>query len=260
MESEMQNRLVDNAIIVIGGGSGIGAGTARRLAAEGARLCIADINPESAERIAEQVRAAGGSAFALTVDIVEEASVNAAVNAAVEQLGRLDGAFINAADVRVIFQDSDALAEDLAVFDRTIAVNLRGHLLCTRAVLPHLLTRDRGAIVYTTSAAADIAEPERPAYASSKSGIHALMRHVASRWGKEGITANCVAPGAVMTPEAMAGGKVPPEYIEAALALVKNKRLGQVEDIAGVVAMLLSRDGLWINGQVFHINGGSFMR
>jgi len=256
----MRNRLAESAIIVIGGGSGIGAGTARRLGSEGVTLCVADINAESAERIADEVRTAGGSAFALTIDIADEASVNAAVAAAVKQLGALDGAFINAADLRVIYQDSDALAEDLAVFDRTIAVNLRGHLLCTRAVLPHLLARDFGAIVYTSSAAADVGDPVRPAYASSKSAIHALMRHVASRWGKEGITANCVAPGAVMTPEAMAGGQVPPEYIEEMLTLVKNKRLGKVEDIAGVVAMLLSEDGRWINGQVFHINGGSFMR
>jgi NAD(P)-dependent dehydrogenase (short-subunit alcohol dehydrogenase family) len=84
--------------------------------------------------------------------------------------GRLKG--------KAIMQDSDALAVDLSVFDRTLQINLRGHLLCTRAVLPHLLQRG-GAIVYTTSGACDAAEPQRPSYAASKSGLNALMRHVA---------------------------------------------------------------------------------
>jgi NAD(P)-dependent dehydrogenase (short-subunit alcohol dehydrogenase family) len=256
----MQGRLADKAVMIIGGARGIGAGTARRLAVEGARLCIADLDADNAAKVAASIAAAGGSAFAIAADIADEASINTAVASVVERFGGLDGAFVNAADLRIIHQDSDALSEDLAVFDRTIAVNLRGHLLCTRAVLPHLLALGGGALVYTSSAAADIGEPQRPAYASSKSGLHALMRHVASRWGKEGITANCVAPGAMMTPEALASGQIRPEYVEAALARVQNKRVGKVEDIAGVVAMMLSDDGHWINGQVFNINGGAHLR
>ncbi|MFU8765176.1 MAG: SDR family NAD(P)-dependent oxidoreductase [Haliea sp.] len=256
----MQDRLKDKAIVVIGSGTGIGAATVKQLAAEGARVCAADINLEAAQRVADEVRAAGGEAHAVYIDIAEERLVNRAFTEIIAALGGLDGAHVNAADLGVIFEDSDALAEDLAVFDRTLQVNLRGHLLCTRAALPHLLQRGQGAIVYTSSSAADVGENTRPAYAAAKSGLNALMRHVASRWGQEGITANCVAPGFVYTPEMQASGQVPQALLDGMLARVPGTRLGQVEDIAGVVALLLSEQGRWINGQVYNVNGGALMR
>lgn len=253
-------RLAGKAVIVVGAGSGIGAATVERLCAEGARVCVADINLAAAEAVAARMTQAGYEAFAVAVDITEEASVGAAFVAAVERLGRLDGAHINAADLRTIFADSDALSVDLGVFDRTISVNLRGHLLCTRAALPHLLAAGGGALVYTTSGACDSGERERPSYAMSKSGLNALMRHVASRWGKDMITANAVAPGFVMTPEMIAGGQVPADWIDHCIAATRSTRLGKAQDIAGVVAMLLSEDGRWINGQVFHVNGGALLK
>ncbi|HEY4546285.1 MAG TPA: SDR family oxidoreductase [Pedomonas sp.] len=256
----MQQRLKDKAIIVIGSGTGIGAATVRRLAAEGARVCAADINLPAAQAVAAEIAEAGGDAFAVAIDIADEASVNTAIAAAVERLGGLDGAHINAADLRVIFQDSDALDVDMAVFDRTLTVNLRGHMLCTRAVLPHLLKRGGGSIVYTTSTAADAGEATRPSYAVSKSGLNALMRHVASRWGREGITANCVAPGFVITAEMEAGGQVPKDFLDYAQAHTPSTRLGRSEDIAAMAALLLSEDGRWINGQVCNVSGGSLMR
>jgi len=252
----MQDRLKGKRIIVIGSASGIGAATVKRLAGEGARVCAADINLAGATATAS---AAGTESFALHVDIADEASVNQAVAQAAERLGGLDGAHLNAADLGVIFRDSNALDVDLAVFDRTIAVNLRGHLLCTRAVLPHLLSNGSGAIVYTSSGSADVGEPERPCYAMSKSGLHALMRHVASCWGREGITANVIAPGFTMTAELEAGGQVPQELIDAFLAKGRSPRLGKSEDHAAMAALLLSDDGRWIDGQAIHINGGSLL-
>ena len=256
----MSNRLKDKAIIVIGSGSGIGAATVRRLAAEGARICAADINIAGAKSVVADVVAQGGEAFAVHIDLADEASVNAAIVEAVARLGGLDGAHVNAADLQTIMLDSDALSVDLAVFDRTLQINLRGHLLCTRAVLPHLLARGEGAIVYTTSGSADSAEPQRPAYGTSKSGLNALMRHVASRWGREGITSNCVAPGFTVTPEMEASGNMTPELLKSFKVRLPNRRLGRPDDIAGVVATLLSEDGRWINGQVWHVNGGALMR
>lgn len=256
----MQDRLRGKVIAVIGAGTGIGAATVERLCAEGARVCVADINFEAASAVAARMTAAGHEAFAVAVDITDEASVNAAFAAAVERLGGLDGCHVNAADLRAIHSDSDALAVDLAIFDRTIAVNLRGHLLCTRAALPHLVASGHGAIVYTSSGAADEGEPERPSYGASKAGINALMRHVASHWGPQGLTANCVAPGFVMTPELIAGGQVPPEWQEVSLSRTRSTRLGRAEDIAAMVAMLLSDDARWINGQVLHVNGGALLR
>lgn len=256
----MQDRLRNRAIIVIGSGTGIGAATVGRLTAEGARVCVADINLPAAEAVAAKAVAAGGEAFAVHIDIADEDSVNRAVATAVERLGGLDGAHINAADLRVIFQDSNVLEMDMAVFDRTHAVNLRGHVLCTRAVLPHLLASGGGAIVYTTSTAADAGEAVRPSYAAAKSGLNALMRHVASRWGREGITANCVAPGFVITAEMEAGGQVPRDFLDYARAQTPSTRLGRSEDIAAMVAVLLSEDGRWMNGQIYNVDGGSLMR
>jgi len=252
-------RLAEKAIIVFGSARGIGAATVRRLAAEGARICAADLDREGAEAIAASVREAGGECRGVRVDIADEASVSDAVAFAVERLGGLDGAHINAADLKVIADDSDVLDELLATFDRTLDVNLRGHLLCTRAVLPHLLARGEGAIVYTSSDAAELGEAVRPAYAASKGGLNALMRHVARRWGPEGVTANCVAPGFVHTPEARESGSMPAHRVADQLSRIPGRRVGRVEDIAGVVALLLSEDGRWINGQVYHVNGGALM-
>jgi len=257
----MDERLKGQSIIVFGSATGIGAATVKRLTEEGARVCAADINIEGAQRTA---REAGSETFAVHVDIADEASVGAAVAAAVERFGGLTGAHINAADLRIIMEDSDALTLDLAVFDRTVEVNLRGHLLCTRAVLPHLLKNDESAIVYTSSGAAHGAEPTRPCYAISKAGLNALMRHVAARWGKEGVTANVLAPGFTITGEMKAqmeaNAAEAKKWSDHYRARTPHRRLGQPEDHAGVVAMLMSRDGRWINGSVIDVNGGSLMR
>lgn len=255
----MLGRMNDRALIVVGAGTGIGAATVERLCAEGARVCVADVNLGAAQGVAARMTAAGHEAHAIEVDITDEDAVNACFADAIAKLGRLDGAHINAADLRTIFADSDALLLDLATYDRTMDVNLRGHLLCTRAALPHLLQSEHGAIVYTSSGASVAGEPERPSYAASKSGLNALMRHVASKWGKQGLTANCVAPGFVMTPEMIAAGSVPPEWIDHSIAHTRSTRLGKVEDIAAMVALLLSEDGRWINGQVIHVNGGALL-
>lgn len=255
----MLGRLTDRAIIVVGAGTGIGAATVERLCAEGARVCVADVNLAAAQTLAERMAAAGHEAHAIEVDIAQEEAVIACFADALARLGGLDGVHVNAADLRTIFADTDALSLDLATYDRTMAVNLRGHLLCTRAALPHLLESRHGAIVYTSSGASVAGEPERPSYAASKSGLNALMRHVASKWGKQGLTANCVAPGFVMTPEMIAGGAVPPDWIDHCIAETRSTRLGKVEDIAAMVALLLSEDGRWINGQVIHVNGGALL-
>lgn len=254
-------RLKNRRIIVFGGGSGIGAATVKRLAQEGAHVCTTDINLANAEAVAAD---AGANTFALHVDIADEVSVQAAVSTAVERLGGLDGAHVNAADLRVIMEDSDALDLDLAVFDRTVAVNLRGHLLCTRAVLPHLLKNPASAIVYTSSGSAHGAEPTRPCYAMTKAGINALMRHVAARWGKEGLTANVLAPGFTVTGDMKLAMENNAEEAMKWSQYYRDRtphtRLGEAEDHAAVVAMLLSDDGRWINGTIIDVNGGSLMR
>ncbi len=244
--------------VIAGAATGIGKATAIRLGEEGVSLVLGDINVSGVEAVAAQVNAAGGKAIATHCDIADDASVKALVGLAVSTYGGLDFMHANAADLKVVLSDTNAVDVPLEVFDRTIAVNLRGHLLCTRHAIPEIQKRGGGAIVYTSSAASYAGEPERVAYGVSKSGINALMRHVASRWGKEGIRANAIAPGVVIT-EATSTG-IPDEMKQMILAMGRSPRLGLPADIAAMVAMLFSDDGEWINGQVVSVDGGVILR
>jgi NAD(P)-dependent dehydrogenase (short-subunit alcohol dehydrogenase family) len=250
--------LKDRVAVIVGAATGIGKATAIRLAEEGVSLALGDINVAGVEAVAGHVNEAGGRAFAAACDISDDASVKALVDAAVKAYGGIDFMHANAADLSIVLSDTTAVDVPLEVFDRTIAVNLRGHLLCTRHAIPEFQKRGGGAIVYTSSAAAYAGEPERVSYAVSKSGINALMRHVASRWGKEGIRANAIAPGVVITEATRTG--IPDEMKQMILAMSRSPRLGQPEDIAAMVAMLFSDDGEWINGQVVSVDGGVILR
>jgi NAD(P)-dependent dehydrogenase (short-subunit alcohol dehydrogenase family) len=252
--------LAGKVAVVAGGGSGIGAATAARLGEEGAAVVVGDVVEPNARAVADGIRAGGGRAIAHEFDITDDAGVAGLVAAAVAEFGGLDAFHANAADLspEVIGRDTDALDVDLGIFDRTIAVNLRGHLLCTRHALPRLLERGGGAIVYTSSAAGHVGEPQRPSYGVSKSGINALMRHVASRWGREGIRANCVAPGLILTKTIRDNSD--PAFQQYALGVGRSPRLGEPEDIAAAVAFLMSDDGSWVNGQVISVDGGSTIR
>jgi len=212
--------------------------------------------------LAKEVVENGGQAIGLPIDAADEGSVDSFFRAAAVEFGRVDGAFINSALTapEMARADQDALSVPLDVFDRMIAVNLRGHLLCARAALPHVLASGGGGLVFTSSCDAFDGQPTRPAYAMSKAGIHALVRHVASRWGKEGVRANAVAPGIVAVD--LAGGQAPgtEEWRQTYLARTRSPRLGKGEDIAASVAYLLSEDGVWVNGQVLGVDGGLLLR
>jgi len=252
--------LAGKVAVVAGGAGGIGTATCVRLAEEGAAVVVGDRDGAAASTVAARIADAGGASLALAFDISDEASVGAFFEAAASFRGGVDAVHVNAADLSpaVIGNDSDAVDVDLGLFDHTLAVNLRGHLLCTRRAVPLLLAKGGGPIVYTSSAAAFMGESSRPSYAVAKAGINALVRHVASRWGKEGIRANAVAPGLVITPTVAAMGET--EVQRAALRRTSSTRLGRPEDIAAMVAFLLSDDGAWVNGQVVSVDGGASKR
>ena len=252
--------LTDKVAVVAGGGSGIGAATAVRLAEEGVQVMVGDIGAENAELVAKEIRDAGGRAVSVPFDISIDESVGALCAAAVDEFGGLDLMHANAADMTeaAILNDTDAVDVDLAVFDRTIAVNLRGHLLCTRHAIPRMLERGGGAIVYTSSAVSISGEPQRPSYGMSKSAINGLMRHVSARWGREGIRANCVAPGMVLSQTLLEHSDE--AFREFALSLGRLNRLGEPADIAAAVAFLMSDDAAWITAQVISVDGGTAVR
>jgi Dehydrogenases with different specificities (related to short-chain alcohol dehydrogenases) len=251
------DRGLKGKVALIAGGGGIGSSVARRLASEGCRVALADLYGEAAERDAAAIREAGGDCIGFAYDQSDAASVTALVDEVASSMGAPDFAFVNAMDMDACDRDTDLVDIDLDVFDRTLAVGLRGSVLVARAVMPHIAAR-RGAIVFTSSDAAHFGEPERFAYAMTKSAVNALMRHIASRWGPEGVRANAVLPGLVLVPRL--AQKMDESARAAMLASGRSPRLGRGEDIAGMVAMLFSHDGEWINGQTLSVNGGGTMR
>jgi NAD(P)-dependent dehydrogenase (short-subunit alcohol dehydrogenase family) len=253
-------RLQDKTVVLFGGAGGIGTATSLRAAAEGANVVVGSLHQKNADAVAASILDNGGRALAVGVDIASDESIATALKAALEAYGGIDAVHVNAADMspETIGNDTDAASMDLAVFDRTVRTNLRGYLACTQQVIPHLLERGGGAIVYTSSAAAFVGEPERPAYAITKGGISSLVWHVASKWGTAGIRANAVAPGPTVSPDMQA--VLPASYKEAMLATLRSPRLGRPEDIAAMVVLLLSPEGEWVNGQVISVDGGRTLR
>ncbi|MCC6924693.1 SDR family oxidoreductase [Novosphingobium sp.] len=242
--------------IVAGGARGIGAATARRLAEEGAHVLIGDLLVEQAEETAAAIRADGGSAVAVRLDGTDADSQKVIVAAAVAQFGGLDFYISNLAGGTE--GDIDALNCPVEVLDKSFAINTKSHFLATQAALPAMLERGGGAMIYTSSGAASGGAPWQVAYPMTKNAIHALARHVASRWGKQGIRANAVCPGLVLTEAVKI--HLTDEYVEKGLKAVPHTRLGQPEDLAAALTFLASDDGAWVNGQVWHVNGGAQMR
>lgn len=254
----MAGRLRGKNLIVAGGG-GIGGGLARRFAAEGANVIIGDVELADAEQVAREIVEGGGTAVATRLDGAVEDSATAAVALARQQFGGLDGIHINFANFLEQDDQVGVLELPLDDFDETMRVNLRGYLLCTRAAVPALLERGGGSILYTSSPAACKGEPIRLAYAVAKAGVEALMRHVANRYGVQGIRANCIAPGTTLHDKVEGlldeGTK---EWLRS-MAIIKA-RFGRPEDIAAMAALLMADEGSYITGQVMGVDGGIVMR
>ncbi|MEY2926628.1 MAG: hypothetical protein RL367_1105 [Pseudomonadota bacterium] len=248
--------LANKVAIIAGGGRGIGAATARRLSAEGACVVIGDIVEDWAKETAAAICADGNRAVGVHLDGTSVPSQAAIVAAAISEFGGLDIFHSNLAGGTE--GDIDALNCSVEVLEKSFTLNTKSHFIATQAALPVMLERGGGAMIYTSSGAASGGAPWQVAYPMTKNSIHALARHVASKWGKKGIRANVICPGVVLT-EAVVQ-HLSDEFTERALKSVPHTRLGQPEDIAAAVAFLASDDGAWVNGQVWHVNGGAQMR
>jgi NAD(P)-dependent dehydrogenase (short-subunit alcohol dehydrogenase family) len=251
--------LAERVAVVVGGATGIGAATAARLGEEGCRVVIGDVAADAAARTAARIVAAGGTAAHVAFDLSDPQSVADLIRSAATTYDGIDLLFNVGADMSTIRSDTDVVDIDFDVWDRVMAVNLRGYVAAMKYAIPEMLNRGGGAIVNMSSAAAFQGEPARPAYATAKAGIGALTRHVASRWGKESIRCNAVAPGFTAT-EAIRSAPQWPELQASALKRIRGTRVGDPDDIAALVAFLLSEDGAWINGQVVNIDGGTVLR
>jgi NAD(P)-dependent dehydrogenase (short-subunit alcohol dehydrogenase family) len=246
--------------IVAGGATGIGAGTAARLAAEGGSVTVGDVNIAGARSTVERIVDLGGRAIAVEFDLADQASVRVLVDRTVAEFGAVHGLYNVGADLSEnnLGRDSTVLETDFDVWHRTLDVNLLGYVRTIRAVLPHLLDNGGGAIVNTSSGGSLGTDPMHVAYNAAKAAVNQLTRHVANNYGRQGIRSNAVMPGLVI-------GETQIRQNDQALqemfvAAAKTTRLGGPADIAGITAFLLSDEAEWINGQTWYVGGAAHMR
>jgi NAD(P)-dependent dehydrogenase (short-subunit alcohol dehydrogenase family) len=191
--------LVGKVVVIAGGATGIGAATACRLGRDGGLVVVGDVAADGARQTADEIVASNGTATAAAFDLSDSASLAELVGTAVNGYGGVDALFNVGADTSTLRGDSDVVDIELELWNRVMAVSLRGYMAAMKYALPQMLSRGGGTIINMSSAAAFHGEPTRPAYATAKAGIGALTRHVASRWGKDGIRCNTVAPGFTAT-------------------------------------------------------------
>ncbi|MFF0043027.1 SDR family NAD(P)-dependent oxidoreductase [Streptomyces mirabilis] len=248
-------RLDDKIAVVTGAASGIGAATARRLAAEGAHTVVADLNSDGAKAVTEEIRAAGGSATAVTVDLGDVDSVRAMVAVAVETYGGLDVLHNNAAATHLAArQDLAVVDADPAVWDDTMRINLRGTMVAIQAAVPHMIARGGGSIINTSSGSGLAGDLCNPAYGASKAALINLTQYVATQYGKQGVRCNAISPGFIVTPAS--SGSAHGAIREAMLRHHLTPRLGRSEDVASAVVFLASDESSFITGHTLRVDGG----
>jgi NAD(P)-dependent dehydrogenase (short-subunit alcohol dehydrogenase family) len=245
-------RLDGKVAIVTGAGSGIGEATARLMAREGASVVVADINRLAAERVANEL----ARAVAAEIDVSDEASVVRMMDTAVDAFGGLDVLHNNASDASTNALDMDIVDLDMAVFDRLIAVNLKGQFLGCKHAIPHMLARGSGSIVCTASIEGIVGRGVRAAYGAAKAGVVLLTKSVAAQYGSLGIRCNAVAPGLVLTP-ALRNHYTTPEQIASSLEIYPMPRLCEPEDVANAVLFLASDEAAYVNGTTLMVGGGA---
>ncbi len=246
-------RLEGKIAIITGAAAGIGQATARRVAAEGARTVVADLNADGAKLLAAAIAAAGGEATAVQVDLGEADSVRAMVQAAVTAYGGLDILHNNAAaTVLAATKDLPVSAADPAVWDETMRVNLRGALVAIQAAAPHMIARGGGSVINMASGAGLTGDLRPPAYGASKAALVSLTRYAAAEFGKQGIRCNAISPGFIEIPEKPGRDAVHATMLRHAL----TPRLGRPEDIAALVVFLASDESAFITGQNICVDGG----
>lgn len=261
-------RFAGRRVLVTGGGSGIGQATALRLLAEGGRVVAADISADGLRATGERAGQDGTAKHLTTrvLDISDEDAVRSGVGDAVGTLGGLD-VLVNAAG---ILRSSHTHTTSLAFWEGVLRVNLTGTFLVTREALPALLSSGRGVVVNFSSTSASFAHPYMAAYAASKGGIQSFTHAIAAEYAKRGLRAVAVAPGSVSsgmtdatgTSAANAGPGLPDDAdmrLFGKLVPAIGHGFAGPETVAGVVAMLASDDGAFIDGTEVRVDGGTHM-
>ena len=245
--------LFGKSIIVTGGGSGIGAAIARRLAAEGSKVTVADVNREGGHAVAAEIGASGGICQFVTTDVSNESDVQALVAAAEKTYSRLDGA-CNAAGI----SQRGKILHDLNVddWDRCLAINLRGMFLCNKYQILSMLNSGGGAIVNIASTVAMVAVPNGSEYCASKAGVMGLVRGAALDYATKGIRINAVLPGGTLTPMLTSATDQDPGLRKVLEDVHPMRRFGEPSETAGAAIWLLSDDASFVTGAGIPVDGG----
>lgn len=245
--------LENSSVIVTGAGSGIGRATALRFAGEGARVVVADLNAEAAKAVVGEIQAAGGTAVAVTGDLCDQAVVDEVVSTAVDTFGGVD-VLVNNAGI----MDRMSAAADVSdvEWQQVIAVNLTAPFLLTRAALPHMLARGKGAIVNTASEASLRGSAAGTAYTASKHGVVGLTKSVAIMYRNAGIRANAIAPGGTLTGITISAdpNTAGPQALGGYMGNIG--RIAEADEQAAAIVFLASDAASNINGVVLPVDNG----
>lgn len=245
-------RFQDRAVLVTGGGSGIGQHVCYAAAKEGARVAVGDLDAERAEATAAEIRGRRGEAHAIQVDVADPRSAPAFVEGAEAALGRLD-VLVNSAGVREIVGVLDLPFEE---WQRVLNVNLSGTFLPSQAFARRLVAQGKpGQIVNLASTLGLMAAPKRAAYTASKHGVVGLTRQMALELGEKNIRVNAVAPGVVRTPLTERYFQ-DPDYMQAIRDIHALGRWGEPQEIANAILFLAAEENGFITGTILTVDGG----
>ena len=247
-------RFTDKVAIVTGAAQGIGEAYAKALAAEGARVVVADLNEDSGNRVAKEIESEGGTAMFVRCDVADAESAGAMAQATVTAYGGID-LLVNNAAIYGDMQFDLLITVDWDYYRRFMSVNMDGALVVTRAVYPHMQRRGGGAIVNQSSTAAWLYSGF---YGLAKVGINGLTQQLAHELGGMNIRVNAIAPGPTDTAATRTqAGDAAHDIVKNSLAI---KRMGQPEDMVGACLFLLSDEAAWVTAQILDVDGGQVFR
>ena len=244
-------KLQDRVAIVTGAGSGIGRAIAVLFAEEGAKVAAVDYVGDSAEETAKMIVDAGGESLAVTADVSNPKDVDRMVSSTVDKFGKLDILCNNAG---VFDGFTPALDTDDELWDRVLAINLKGAFMCSRRAIPEMLKQGKGAIVNTASIAGLVANGGGVAYTASKHGIVGITRALAAEFTPQGIRVNAFCPGGIQT--SMTEDLFKDPAMDAAMAATPIGRVGQPEEMARGALFLASDDSSFSTGSLLVVDGG----